>query len=489
MIRSKTAQRPMFAVCIAFALVASLSLRSRALADAGTVEADALSRKELAESVEPFYRIWSGKEDRFALRVNGSVQIKGTPQAIQLDVAKFDDQSFDFVAVHPEYAVSVHRRQEMTAMVLPKHKKVFVGNGRVEGADTLVPRGISTRLAGNASQIGPFVQMLGQGDAASLISLASSLIKIEQIDGEESWRLGGTVKIWFDKTDVDVRMHVAVDSHELTVSLLDELIPASPATWSDLEQVAIDRSEMEEQFSRGIRRAWEVVWPSHELTIPKSLSKKTAHGELKYVEGQRLVVLAGTPEQIGTAHGEGQWDGVPMATLMRRALEECSTLQQVTDLWTKSPRTCEYYYVFADGKTNDAVGVAATPEKLELIGPGQADARLGEGIQDAVVLSAGSRLETLRARVIENHGKIDTEKALWLMSRPVAMSSNLHNVLFIPADRVFYVANADHHNPAADRPYVKFDLNALLGGSGLISAANAAAKEAVVPNRVPLSVR
>ena len=79
-----------------------------------------------------------------------------------------------------------------------------------------------------------------------------------------------------------------------------------------------------------------------------------------------------------------------------------NTPAQVTDLWTNSPRTCEYYYVFADGKTNDAVGVAATPEKLELVRPGQADERLGDGITDAVVLSAGSRLETLRSRVIEN---------------------------------------------------------------------------------------
>ncbi|MCS7466817.1 hypothetical protein NZK35_09195 [Stieleria sp. ICT_E10.1] len=30
-----------------------------------------------------------------------------------------------------------------------------------------------------------------------------------------------------------------------------------------------------------------------------------------------------------------------------------------------------------------------------------------------------------------------------LMSRPVAMQSNLHNVLFVPADQVMYVANAD----------------------------------------------
>ncbi|MEM7316549.1 MAG: C45 family autoproteolytic acyltransferase/hydrolase, partial [Planctomycetota bacterium] len=35
--------------------------------------------------------------------------------------------------------------------------------------------------------------------------------------------------------------------------------------------------------------------------------------------------------------GEGQWDGVPMATLMRRALEECSTLKEVKELWRTSP--------------------------------------------------------------------------------------------------------------------------------------------------------
>lgn len=160
--------------------------------------------------------------------------------------------------------------------------------------------------------------------------------------------------------------------------------------------------------------------------------------------------------------GEGQWDGAPMATLMRRAMEECDTLQEVQDLWTKSPRTCEYYYVFADGKTNEAVGVAATPESIEFIKPGQTHERLGEGIKDAVVLSAGSRLEELRRRVTDKHGQIDAEVGQWLMSRPVAMSSNLHNVLFVPADGVLYVANASHKKPAAEMPYVKIDLRKML---------------------------
>ena len=160
--------------------------------------------------------------------------------------------------------------------------------------------------------------------------------------------------------------------------------------------------------------------------------------------------------------GEGQWDGVPMATLMRRALEECSTLDEVMDLWKNNPRTCEYYYVFADGKTNRAVGVAALPESIEFVHPGQSHPRLGEGIEDTVVLSAGSRLEKLRERVTQRHGQIDAEVGKWLMSRPVAMQSNLHNVLFVPADGILYVANADHKRPAAERPYVKLNLRELL---------------------------
>ena len=140
-------------------------------------------------------------------------------------------------------------------------------------------------MTSGASQINTVVQMLGQGDAASLISLASNLIKIEQMEGEPGWRLGGNVKVWFDEADVDGqgRMHVAVDDNEIAITLLKEATPASASSWSKLEQVTIDRNGMEVQFSRGIRRSWEVLWPLRELTQPKSIAKKTAHGELKYV--------------------------------------------------------------------------------------------------------------------------------------------------------------------------------------------------------------
>ena len=60
------------------------------------------------------------------------------------------------------------------------------------------------------------------------------------------------------------------------------------------------------------------------------------------------------------------------------------------------------------------------------------------------------------------HGQIDAESAQYLMCRPVAMESNLHNVLFVPADGVLHVSNASHTAPAADRPYVRIDLRELL---------------------------
>ena len=146
-------------------------------------------------------------------------------------------------------------------------------------------------------------------------------------------------------------------------------------------------------------------------------------------------VVSGMNDQqisLGEMGGAGrfQWDGVPMATLMRRGLEECSTLDEVLNLWRENPRTCEYYYVFADGKGPRAVAVKAVPEAVSFIGPGEAHELLGPGIEDVVVISAGSRLKLLRERVQAQHGKIDAEAALRLMDRPVAMSSNLHNVLF-----------------------------------------------------------
>jgi len=59
---------------------------------------------------------------------------------------------------------------------------------------------------------------------------------------------------------------------------------------------------------------------------------------------------------------------------------------------------------------------------------------------------------------------------------PVAMQSNLHNALFVPADGVLYVANLSHSKPAAEMPYMKLNLYELLKSTGQMSPRAAVAR-------------
>ena len=160
--------------------------------------------------------------------------------------------------------------------------------------------------------------------------------------------------------------------------------------------------------------------------------------------------------------GEGNWDGKPMAQLVREVMEKASTLEQAVEIMRKSPRTCEYYYVISDGNTRKAVGIAATPKTFETVWPGQAHERLPHAIKDAVLLSAGDRYEKLVERVRADYTEFDRDSARDLMKSPVCMNSNIHSVLFAPESLDFWVANADSANPASHTRYTKYNLVDLL---------------------------
>lgn len=151
--------------------------------------------------------------------------------------------------------------------------------------------------------------------------------------------------------------------------------------------------------------------------------------------------------------GQGDWDGVPMSLLIRQALETCNTLDEVEQLMRESPRTCEYYYLITDGKGPSALGVAATPDTFETFGPGVWHEKLTQPMADAVLLSGGGRYENLVERVRENYGKIDRERLIEIIKRPVAMVSNLHNVVFQPQSLKLSVADAVRGGLACDQPY------------------------------------
>jgi isopenicillin-N N-acyltransferase like protein len=161
--------------------------------------------------------------------------------------------------------------------------------------------------------------------------------------------------------------------------------------------------------------------------------------------------------------GLGHWSGMPMAFLVRDALERGHTIDDVLKIYRETPRTCQYFYVVADAKTNRAVGMEASWDVFQVIEPGQADPKLPRPVKDCALLSAGDRYNELVNRVEKGHGTFTPESALRLMDRGVAMKSNLHNVLFEPKTTKFWVSNAtSDKKPAAEQPYYAYQLSELL---------------------------
>lgn len=164
--------------------------------------------------------------------------------------------------------------------------------------------------------------------------------------------------------------------------------------------------------------------------------------------------------------GVGKWNGVPMTVLVRRVLEEAQTLDQAIAIFRDSPRTCEYYYVIADAKSNRAVGMDAGADRFTLIHPGQSHELLPTPVPNTVLMSAGERYKNL-CRLVQTVAdakeRFSVEKAIRLMDAPVAMRSNLHNVLFAPGMGKLWVAHASaDQKPAWSQPYREHDLKALL---------------------------
>ncbi|MCG6156741.1 C45 family autoproteolytic acyltransferase/hydolase [Rubinisphaera margarita] len=596
-------------ICVRSLLLMTLLL----LATAGAGRAEEAGSVKLADGLRPLLQCVTGECKAFTFTAEIEAPIDGKPQKIDVLLRLHGNGDYHLAATHADYSFLLNRTAETTTFALPHHQVAYLGSGETHTKDHLAASEILTRMLTADTSVSTYFPLWMLG-ADNLLSVLSAQLKPKYIAAENAWNFDDQVTLGFNPGGSgvvavgDVRVEFGVSSEE----------PNAPE-WTvpdGFEVVEIEREELERHLSRGMRRTLEILAPSERLKSPREKPAVIENGELRWMNGQRVVLLSGTPEEVGVAHarllrreamktidsvlyafgtvntirtgrwfkddlsdayarlsphipddhkretaamaetlgidielaqalnvfpelfhcsgfavfdsatadgtlyhgrvldymttiglqdgattfvvaidgkqpfvnvgyagfigsvtgmnaagislgemggrGEGEWDGVPMATLMRRALEECTSLQEVMTLWETSPRTCEYYYVFADGKTNKAVGVAATPEAIEFVHPGQAHERLGPGIKDAVVLSAGSRLETLRSRVKERHGRIDEETAIWLMSRPVAMESNLHNALFVPAKGIVFVANASHKAPAAKRPYVRLDLNELL---------------------------
>jgi len=167
------------------------------------------------------------------------------------------------------------------------------------------------------------------------------------------------------------------------------------------------------------------------------------------------------PGMLSSWTADETYQGIGVGFRVRIALDCAATLEEAIHILTQN-RTLGYNFIVSDGKIPDARGLATTPQKFDIIKPNQFHELLPHPMEDAVLISGRDRYEKLAERVRDNFGKINVEKALRLMDRPVAMKSNLHNVLFAPQTLEFWVAHAGSGTPACDEPYTHYSLSELL---------------------------
>ena len=80
------------------------------------------------------------------------------------------------------------------------------------------------------------------------------------------------------------------------------------------------------------------------------------------------------------------------ALLVRWALEDANTLDEAIAVFRDHPRTCEYYYVIADGKSGKGVGMEGSWDTFTTIAMGASHEKL------PVAIPATARRLSRRAR-------------------------------------------------------------------------------------------
>jgi hypothetical protein len=82
------------------------------------------SADQLGAHLDPWLAALQLKTEQFSLKALGDVRIDNKPQSVELNLSRHSDEHFELALTHPEYAVTIVRTPELTAVVLPKHRKV-----------------------------------------------------------------------------------------------------------------------------------------------------------------------------------------------------------------------------------------------------------------------------------------------------------------------------------------------------------------------------
>ncbi len=198
--------------------------------------------------------------------------------------------------------------------------------------------------------------------------------------------------------------------------------------------------------------------------------------------------------QIGAKTVETTGRGEPMALLMRRVLEEATTVDQAADTIEQAHRTVGVNYVIADAATRRALALETTARRVrrfEANDPAEHEVPYARPMADAVFRADPAVDPAIRERQTASNGDprrdglespagssaydrrylglarglhaargaFDVERAIALAGA-VAPDSNVQSVIFAWPD--LWVANAISRTPAAQTRYDRLDLKRLL---------------------------
>lgn len=198
--------------------------------------------------------------------------------------------------------------------------------------------------------------------------------------------------------------------------------------------------------------------------------------------------------QVGSESVDQTIRGTPMPFLLRRILEDASTVDEAVALLTEARRTVGYNYVIADAAGRTARAVETTAHHLSVFLPDdprehtvpyalpipsvvvRADTAMDATIRDLQLASRGDptrpgleapdgakaydiRYKRHGELIRQHHGRLDPALAIQI-AQAVAPPSNLQSVVY--AFPEFWIANATGRTPAAQTPYAHFDLRELL---------------------------
>lgn len=194
--------------------------------------------------------------------------------------------------------------------------------------------------------------------------------------------------------------------------------------------------------------------------------------------------------QVGAETTDVTFRGEPMVFLMRRVMEQASTVDEAAQIIATASRTVGVNYVVADAKQRRALAIETTRRHIrafEANDPAERGVSYARPMEDAVLRADAAMDPDIRDRQLASHGDprrpglehpggssaydvrylgqvsglqrrhgtLDVSGAKDI-AKTVAPTSNVQSVIFAWPD--LWVANANGLVPAAQQPYHHFDL-------------------------------